>query len=69
MGRAYRVVLAKTEGGLQAAATSEWTILASTVRPFQALDSNDDMSLNAPGNDLRLLVTESGFVALAFKDL
>jgi len=69
MARAYRIVLAKTEGGLQTAAGHEWTILSSTVRPFQELDSNDDMSFNDPDNSLRLLVKENGFVALAYKDL
>jgi len=63
--RSYRVVFAKTQGGLIVAA-GDWTILKNTVREFAGLDSNYDHSFGNPG---RLLIRESGWVALAYSDV
>jgi len=64
--RQYRVIISKTEGGLdQVAKSGNWTILQSTVREFAGLDSNDDNSL---GNIGGIVVDQKGFVALAFKE-
>ena len=64
--RIYRVVVAKTQGGLQNSATQGWTILPDTAKEFAEMDSNDDQSLGHIG---RLLVRQSGWVALAVRDL
>ena len=67
MARTYRVVLSKTQGGLQVAA-DDWIIVQYTARQFSELDSNDDQSFTNPQNSLRLLVKESGWLAMAYKD-
>lgn len=63
--RKYRVLVAKTEGGLHVAAGNDWKILGNTIREFQQLETNDDHSL---GNIGAVDVAESGYVALAYKD-
>lgn len=72
MARAYRVVVARTKGGLRSAATSEWTILETTIRQFAELDSNDDQSFTDENGDPAdiggLIVKSGGWVALAFRD-
>ncbi|HUD72401.1 MAG TPA: hypothetical protein VMQ62_10605 [Dongiaceae bacterium] len=66
--RAYRVILATTEGGLRTAAPvgKGWTILQNTVREFSEATSNDDGSLGDIGE---LEVHGPGWIALAYKDL
>lgn len=65
-GRRYQVIVAKTRGGLiQVASSDGWMLLQSTVREFVGFDSNDDNSLGDIGG---LVVNESGWVGLAFKE-
>lgn len=66
MARMYRVLVAKTEGGLYVAAGDAWTILASTIREFVQLETNDDHSL---GNIGAVRVPGAGHVALAYQDI
>jgi hypothetical protein len=63
--RTFRVVLAKTEGGLRTAAPAKdgWTILQDTIRQFSDADSNDDGSLGSIGG---LVVKQAGWIALAY---
>ena len=65
--RIFRVVLARTRGGLtNAALASEgWTILQNTVKDFSEADSNDDQSL---GNIGGIVVKQPGWVALAYRE-
>lgn len=63
--RKYRVLVAKTEGGLHVAAGSDWKMLGNTIREFQQLKTNDDHSL---GNIGAIEVSEPGWVALAYRD-
>lgn len=60
--RKYRVVMAATKAGLQAAAGG-WTILVSTVREFSQLETFDDHSLGDIGG---VFVGRKGFVCLAY---
>lgn len=65
-GRRYQVIVAKERGGLIDVANSDgWTLLQNTVREFVGFDSNDDNSLGDIGG---LVVNESGWVGLAFKE-
>lgn len=66
--REYRVVYAKTVPGLAVAATGAYTILLTTVREFQRLDSRSDNSF-APEKTGKLQVKTNGYVALAYKDV
>lgn len=63
--RKYRVVVAKTKGGLYAAARKGWTVLETTIREFASLDTNDDQSL---GNIGAVTSDGPGFVAIAYRD-
>jgi hypothetical protein len=62
--RRYRVVVASSEGGLYVAASGNWTVLKSTIRNFDQLETNDDHSLGDIG---AVTVEESGYVALAYQ--
>jgi hypothetical protein len=64
--REYRVVVAATRSGLDVAADGGWAILASTVREFARLETNDDLSLGDIG---AVTVQGAGFVALAFREI
>jgi hypothetical protein len=62
--RSYRILVARDRPGIFALAGEDWTVLANTIREFRDLDSDDDLFF---GNIGRLVVGETGFVALAFK--
>lgn len=62
--RKYRIVVAATKPGLVVAA-GRWTILNSTVKEFDALETNDDHSLGRIG---AVTVKQSGWVGLAYID-
>lgn len=65
MARHYRVLVARTEGGLDAVAGPDWQVLRSTIRRFVELDSDDDHTYGDIGG---IEVFEPGFVAIAFQD-
>jgi hypothetical protein len=62
MARNYRVIVAQTEGGLDAVAGPNWQVIRSTIRQFVELDSDHDHSYGDIGG---IEVFEAGFVALA----
>lgn len=64
MAKNYRVIVSRTEGGLDAVAGPGWKILKSTIRQFLELDSDDDHTYGDIGG---VDVLEPGFVALAFQ--
>lgn len=66
--RVYRVVFAKTVPGLKVAATKDYTILKSTIRQFQSLDSKHDLSFQ-PMRTGTLNVKAEGYVALSYKEV
>lgn len=66
MAKAYRVVVADTEGGVfEVAQDRGWTVL-KPVREFTEIDTLDDTSLGDPG---RLFVSRNGYIALAYKEI
>jgi len=66
MGKAYRVVVADSEGGVfQAAERRGYTVL-KPVRAFTEADTLDDTTLGEVG---RLRVFRSGYIALAYKEV
>jgi len=62
--RAYRILVAKDRAGIFALAGDEWTLLENTIKEFQNLGSDDDLSLGDIG---RVVVNGPGFVALAWR--
>lgn len=62
--RIYRILIAKDRAGIYALAKDEWTVLENTIREFQGLDSDDDLSLGDIGG---ISINGGGFVALAWK--
>ena len=62
--RHYKILVAKDEAGIRALVTNGWTLLQSTLREFESLDSEDDLALGDIG---RIKVAGHGFVALAWK--
>ena len=65
MARKYRILVAKTRGGLTVAAKGGWTILENTVRDFAELQTNDDQRLGDIG---AVECDEPGVVALSYQD-
>lgn len=62
--RRYRMLVAKDRAGIFALAKDEWTVLENTIREFQTLDCDDDLSFGDIGG---IAVNGAGFVALAWK--
>lgn len=62
--RIYRVLVAKDREGIFALAGGEWTVLENTIKQFQSLDNDDDLSYGDIGG---IVVSSAGFVALAWK--
>ena len=62
--RQYKILVAKDEAGIRALVTDGWILLQNTLREFESLDSDDDLSLGDIG---RIRVAGHGFVALAWK--
>lgn len=62
--RQYKILVAKDVAGLRALVTDGWTLLQSTLREFESLDTDDDLALGDIG---RVKVSGPGVVALAWK--
>jgi hypothetical protein len=62
--RDYRILVAKDRDGIAALAVPDWTVLESTVREFNSLDTHHDLFFGDLG---RVVVDRSGVVALAYK--
>jgi hypothetical protein len=63
-GRHYKLLVARDEAGLRALVTDGWTLLQSTLREFESLETDDDLALGEIG---RVEVAGPGFVALAWR--
>ena len=62
--RTYRILVARDRAGISALAGSEWTVLENTIKEFQNLDTDDDLSFGDIGG---VAVNGPGIVALAWK--
>lgn len=62
--RAYRILVAKDRAGIFALAGDEWTVLENTIKEFQNLGSDDDLSFGDIGG---IVVDGQGVLALAWR--
>ena len=62
--REYKVLVARDRAGIYALAGDDWTVLENSIKEFQRLDTDDDLSFGDIG---RVSTDGPGYVALCYK--